>query len=525
MRAILQAPVDLLWNGGIGTYVKAETESDADVGDRANDAVRVNGNQVRAKVVGEGGNLGVTQLGRIEFDLAGGRINTDAMDNSAGVDCSDHEVNIKILLDSLVTAGKVSADDRTDLLLSMTDEVGRLVLADNVEQNDLMGTSRANAASLLTVHARQIKDLVAERGLNRELEALPSEKEIRRRTEAGIGLDLTGTGDPDGAREAGAQGRTAGQRPARPGGVRRPAAALLPGHAAGAVRRRDPGAPAAPRDRHHDAGQRPRRHRRHHATPTGSPRTSASARSTRCAASSPPTRSSGSARCGARSGRPARRVPVAVTDRMTLDLRRLIDRAGRWLLNYRPQPLAVGAEINRFAEKVAALTPRMSDWLRGDDRAIVAKEAGEFASQGVPEDLAYMVATGLYQFSLLDVIDIADIVDRDPAEVADTYFALMDHLGTDGLLTAVSRLARDDRWHSLARLAIRDDIYGSLRALCFDVLAVGEPDETGEREDRGVGDDQQLPGQPGAAHARPRSTRAVSTTSRRCRWRPVRFAA
>jgi glutamate dehydrogenase len=173
---------------------------------------------------------------------------------------------------------------------------------------------------------------------------------------------------------------------------------------------------------------------------------------------------------------------VTVTDRMTLDLRRLIDRAGRWLLNYRPQPLAVGAEINRFAQKLVALSPRMSEWLRGDDKAIVAKEASEFCSQGVPEGLAYTVATGLYQYSLLDVIDIADIVDREPAEVADTYFALMDHLGTDGLLTAVSRLERDDRWHSLARLAIRDDIYGSLRALCFDVLAVGEPEESGEEK-------------------------------------------
>jgi glutamate dehydrogenase len=158
------------------------------VGDRANDPVRVNGNQLRAKVIGEGGNLGVTSLGRIEFNLAGGRCNTDAMDNSAGVDCSDHEVNIKILVDSLVTAGKVRAEDRTQLLVSMTDEVGRLVLADNKDQNDLMGTSRANAASLLPVHARMIKDFVADRGLNRELEALPSEKEIARRTEAGIGL-------------------------------------------------------------------------------------------------------------------------------------------------------------------------------------------------------------------------------------------------------------------------------------------------------------------------------------------------
>ncbi len=218
-------------------------------------------------------------------------------------------------------------------------------------------------------------------------------------------------------------------------------------------------------------------------------------------------------------------VSVAVTDRMTLDLRRLIDRAGRWLLNYRPQPLAVGAEINRFAEKVATLTPRMSEWLRGDDQAIVEKEAGEFSSHGVPEDLAYMVATGLYQYSLLDVIDIADIVDRDPAEVADTYFALMDHLGTDGLLTAVSRLARDDRWHSLARLAIRDDIYGSLRALCFDVLAVGEPDESGEEKIAEWEHDQQLPGGAGPPHA-DRDLRATKRrTSRRCRWRRGRSAA
>jgi glutamate dehydrogenase len=124
----------------------------------------------------------------------------------------------------------------------------------------------------------------------------------------------------------------------------------------------------------------------------------------------------------------------------------------------------------------------MSEWLRGDDKAIVEKEAGGFAAQGASEDLAYMVAAGLYRFSLLDIIDIADIDDRDPAEVADTYFALMDHLGTDGLLTAVSGLPRDDRWHALARLAIRDDIYASLRTLCFDVLAVGEPEESGEEK-------------------------------------------
>ncbi|HZC52564.1 MAG TPA: NAD-glutamate dehydrogenase domain-containing protein, partial [Mycobacterium sp.] len=131
IKAILQAPVDLLFNGGIGTYIKAESESDADVGDRANDPVRVNASQVRAKVIGEGGNLGVTALGRVEFDLAGGRINTDAMDNSAGVDCSDHEVNIKILLDAVVADGEMTVRQRDRLLAEMTDEVAAMVLRDN----------------------------------------------------------------------------------------------------------------------------------------------------------------------------------------------------------------------------------------------------------------------------------------------------------------------------------------------------------------------------------------------------------
>lgn len=483
MKAILKAPVDLLWNGGIGTYVKAETESDADVGDRANDPIRVNGNQVRAKVIGEGGNLGVTSRGRIEFDLAGGRINTDALDNSAGVDCSDHEVNIKILIDSLVTAGKVDPAERTDLLLSMTDEVGRLVLSDNEDQNDLMGTSRANAASLLPVHARMISEFVSERGLNRELEALPADKEIRRRIDAGIGLtspelatlmahvklalkdDLLASDLPD--QEA--------------------FAARLPRYF-----------PSTLRDKF-GADTRSHQLRREIVTTmlvndlVDTSGITYAYRVTEDVGVAPVDAVRSFVAVNAifgvgdiwrqiRDASETNRMPVSISDRMTLDMRRLIDRATRWLLNYRPQPLAVGAEINRFADKVAALTPRMSEWLRGDDEAIVDKEAGEFAGHGAPKDLAYMVATGLYRFSLLDIIDIADIDDRDPAEVADTYFALMDHLNTDSLLTAVSQLPRGDRWHSLARLAIRDDIYGSLRSLCFDVLAAGEPGETGEQK-------------------------------------------
>ncbi len=479
VRAILQSPVDLLFNGGIGTYIKAEAESDADVGDRANDALRVNANQVRAKVIGEGGNLGVTALGRVEFDLCGGRINTDAMDNSAGVDCSDHEVNIKILVDAQVTAGKIDPGERTALLESMTDEVAELVLADNADQNDLMGTSRANAPSLLPVHADQIKYLVAERGLNRELEALPSEKEIARRLEVGLGLtspelatlmahvkltlkdELLETDLPD-------QEVFARKLPSYfPSQLRARCGPAIRSHQ---LRREivttmlvndlvDTAGISYDYRVAHDTG----------VSPVDAVRTYAATdaifgigelwHSIRDAG-----------------------LPIAVSDQMTLDTRRLIDRAGRWLLNYRPQPIAVGAEINRFARKVTELTPRMSEWLRGDDKAIVEKEAAEFVRQGASQDLGYMVAVGLYRYSLLDIIDVADIEDREPDEVADTYFALMGSLGTDGLLTAVSELPRADRWHSLARLAIRDDIYSSLRSLCFDVLAVGEPDETGEQK-------------------------------------------
>ncbi|OYN75522.1 NAD-glutamate dehydrogenase [Mycolicibacterium sphagni] len=483
MKAIMQAPVDLWFNGGIGTYIKAEAESDAEVGDRANDTIRVNGNQVRAKVIGEGGNLGVTSRGRIEFDLCGGRINTDAMDNSAGVDCSDHEVNIKILVDSLVTAGKVSAAERSELLASMTDEVSRLVLTDNIDQNDLMGTSRANAAPMLNVHARQIAELESRRGLNRELEALPSNKEIRRRQEVGIGLsspelatlmahvklalkdEILASDLPD-------QEVFAARLPRYfPSQLRDNFTADIRTHQ---LRREIVTTMLV--NNVIDVGGITFAYRVTEDTGVGY------VDAVRTFVAADAIFGIGQVWQRIRDASRSNQLPANVSDRMTLDLRRLLDRAARWLLNYRPQPLAVGAEINRFAATLAELTPRMPDWLRGDDKAIVTKEAGDFAAHGAPADLAYTVASGLYQYSLLDVIDIADIVERDPAEVADAYFALMDHLSTDGLLTAVSGLPRDDRWHSLARLAIRDDIYGSLRALCFDVLAVGEPNETGEQK-------------------------------------------
>src|SRR5207244_13511859 len=159
IRAILRAPVDLLWNGGIGTYVKASTETHPEAGDKANDLLRVDAGELRCQVVGEGGNLGLTQRARIEYALAGGRLNNDAIDNSAGVDCSDHEVNIKILLGHVVAAGDLTGKQRNELLAEMTDEVAHLVLRDNYEQNIALGNARAQAPEMLPVHRRALAPL------------------------------------------------------------------------------------------------------------------------------------------------------------------------------------------------------------------------------------------------------------------------------------------------------------------------------------------------------------------------------
>ncbi len=475
VRAILRAPVDLLWNGGIGTYVKASTESNADVGDKSNDNVRVSGNEVRAKVIGEGGNLGVTSRGRVEFDLSGGRINTDALDNSAGVDCSDHEVNIKILLDTAVGAGALDGVERNELLASMTDEVARLVLRDNIDQNLLMGTSRAEAANMVGVQARLIAELERDRGLDRELEVLPSEDEIAHREEIGLGLtspelatllahvklslkdDLLAGDLPDSDTFA----------------VR------LPRYFPRPLRER-----FAPQIRSH-------RLRRqivatmlaNEAVDVGGITYVYRLAEESGASSTDAIRAFTAATeiCDlrtlwadiARSG-----VPASVGDDLVLEARRMLDRVSRWLLTNRPQPIAVGAEIQRYAARFRELRPRVPEWMRGHHLTELETRMASVLDRGCPRELAVRVFGLLDAFPLLDVIDVIDITERDHDEVGSLYYALDAHLGVDDFLSAVSGLERGDRWHSLARLALREDLYGSLRSLTTDVLFAGEPDES-----------------------------------------------
>ena len=188
IKAILLAPVDLLWNGGIGTYVKAEDETNEQVGDRANNNLRVSGHELRAKIVGEGGNLGFTQKGRIEYAKKGGRINTDAIDNSAGVDCSDHEVNIKIAFSGLVSSGKLALEKRNEILASMTDEVAELVLQDNILQTQAITIAQAQGVNLLASHTNLMHYLEKKGLLNREIEFLPNDRKLAELREQKQGL-------------------------------------------------------------------------------------------------------------------------------------------------------------------------------------------------------------------------------------------------------------------------------------------------------------------------------------------------
>lgn len=181
LRYILKAPVDLIWFGGIGTFIKASTESNSDVGDHTNDSIRINGGEVRARIVAEGANLGVTQRGRIEYAKNGGRINTDAIDNSAGVDCSDHEVNLKILLGQAMKEHKLTLNERNQVLKKMTNEIAELVLKDNFWQNQAISISHSQGYRLLDEQSRLMRELEGEGLLNRALEALPDDKEIARR--------------------------------------------------------------------------------------------------------------------------------------------------------------------------------------------------------------------------------------------------------------------------------------------------------------------------------------------------------
>jgi glutamate dehydrogenase len=489
IKAILQSPVDLLWNGGIGTYIKASTETHAEVGDKANDAVRVDGADLRVKVVGEGGNLGLTQRGRIEFARKGGKVNTDALDNSAGVDCSDHEVNIKVLLDQLVREGKLDRQQRDEVLGQMTDEVGELVLADNYSQNAVLGVSRAHAVAMLSVHARLVADLESRAGLDRQLEALPSAGEFKALEKANEGLtspelatllahvklalkeEVLASGLPD--VEAFAR-----KLPEYfPSELRERFAEVVPNHP---LRKQitatvmvnevvDGGGISYPFRLAEEMSASTTDAVRAYAVVTAVYDLPSVWRDIRALDNL---------------------VPAAVADDMVLETRRLLDRASRWLLSNRPQPLAVGSAISRFAGVVSELAPQVLGMLEGREKQSVTAHAERLIASGVPVELAQRVASLLFTYALLDITEVAELAEREAGgsmgperthhETAELYYALSEHLDIDRMLVSVSGLERGNRWHALARLALRDDFYSSLRAITLDVLSTSDQGDSAQ---------------------------------------------
>ncbi|WP_280441601.1 NAD-glutamate dehydrogenase [Nocardia brasiliensis] len=473
IKAILLAPADLLWNGGIGTYVKSSTESHSDVGDKSNDAVRVDANRLRVRVIGEGGNLGITALGRIEFCSGGGKCNTDALDNSAGVDCSDHEVNIKIALAAAVSAGELDAGQRDDLLREMTREVAELVLRDNVSQNLLLGLARANAASMVSVHARLISELEGRRGLDRQLEALPTDSELMHRAELGGGLtspelsnllahvklalkaDLLAGDLVDSTT---LEARLAEYFPTP---LRERFATAIGRHPL----RREIIATVVINDMVDNGGIT-------YAFRLAEEMGADTADAVRAFITTSEIFDLHSLWQRIRTST----MPTSVRDELELEVKRTLDRVSRWLLVNRPQPIAIGADIARYRSGVRELSAKVPSWRAPLALDMVRRSHGVI-ERGAPRDLAEEVFLLIHRFPLLDVLDLADLTSRDHAEVASLYYALDEHLAVQQLLSAVSDLERVDRWQTLARLALRDDLYSSLRALTLDVLTVSDPNE------------------------------------------------
>ena len=468
MQAILKAPVDLLWNGGIGTYVKASTQSHADVGDKSNDAIRVDGRELRARVVGEGGNLGLTQMGRVEAALAGVRINTDAIDNSAGVDTSDHEVNIKILLEDLIRRGVLDRAGRDALLMSMTDDVAGLVLRDNYEQNVVLANARRQAPSLIPVHRRMINEWESSGLINRKVEFLPDDVELATREAAGLGLtspelavvlayskitladDLLAAGLAD--------------DPAFgpvlisyfPSQVQQLAGEHLQAHPL----RRDIITTGVV-NRMINYGGISFVFRAKEETGATASDVARAFVITRAVFDLPAINSRIEALDGI--------VATDVQGELYLEVRRLLDRSVRWFLSS-GAALDVAAQINSLRPLVAHIAPRVPALLIAEEHDRWTARAQEFIDRGVPADLARDVAALLDVFSLLDVATVVASTQADVEETAALYFALSARFDVDRLLLRISALPREDRWEALARGSLRSDLYGALRALCSAVL-------------------------------------------------------
>jgi glutamate dehydrogenase len=469
ITAVLCAPVDLLWNGGIGTYVKSIAETNEMVGDRVNDPLRVDGAKLRCRMAAEGGNLGFTQLGRVEYALAGGLIYTDAIDNSAGVDCSDHEVNIKIALDQLVGDGELTTKQRNALLVEMTDDVAELVLDNNRAQTLALMIARHQSLPMVNVHARYLDSLEAEGILDRELEFLPTDKQIAERQSLGSGL-------------------------------RAPEFAVMIAYTKSAdvaeVLETDlPDDPAleaellayfpAPLQQRFPDTLRAHRLRREIIT------TSIVNTMVNLAGISYDhrmTEDTGATVSDVlRAFLAARRiigldadwasieaidssVPLDIQIGVFLESRRWAERASGWLLRHRPPTFGIDATVAEFAAPIAEIESKLDAVVTSRVAADIELRRTRRLDAGVPEALATRAARWPWMHPGFDIAELATQVGCPIERALTAYWSVFDAFDVFWLWEAIGALPRSDRWQTQARSALRDDLLTVVASLARQVL-------------------------------------------------------
>jgi glutamate dehydrogenase len=473
VTAILKAPVDLLYNGGIGTYVKAASETHADVGDRANDAVRIDGGELRCKVVAEGGNLGFTQRGRIEAALSGVKLNTDAIDNSAGVDTSDHEVNIKILLGIAQGDGELTEKQRNTLLPQMTDQVAALVLRDNYFQTQALSIAGRLAVRQLDEQARFIRFLEKKGELDRAIEFLPSDEQIAERKAKGVGLtspeqavllayskmwlndELIASDLPEDPWVATALERYF------PTQLKEKFAAYIPRH---------------PLKREiiatHVLNSMVNRvgptfvHRLGEITGATPPQVVRAYLASREVFGLVPLWQQIEALDS--------KVPDEVQADMVITLRALIARATTWFLRSRRLFEPTQQQVSRFAPAVQALRAAR------EDKAVPASaRAARWVQAGVPSALGQQVDGAESWFNALDIAEIADAGKKRLEITAQVHAGVGARLGLDRMHQQIDLLPAESYWHSLAKLALSDDVTDLQRSIAMEALGHGNGDAKG----------------------------------------------
>ena len=469
INTLLKAPADLLWNGGIGTYVKASTQTHADAADRANDAVRVNANELRCRVFGEGGNLGCTQLARIEYARAGGMMYTDAIDNSAGVDCSDHEVNIKILLNAVVANDDMTLKQRDKLLVEMTDEVASLVLTDNYLQTQCINQCYAGGTNALNELQRFMQHLESINRLDRPIEFLPDNEQIADRLAADEGLSRPEVSvlvsyskmvmydellDSTFAEEPALQKMLIDYFPKVLGerfGDKIAEHRLRPEIIVSVVCNEFVNrlGPSFAFRMQHELGATAQEVATAFVAVVSIFKLPALWQSIE---------------------QLDNQVPADMQNQMQILVRGLVERATHWLLRSRRGIHSIDNVITQFKPGIEELIVSMPESLARVNRQTLDQRVNYFVNAGVPAETAMAVSQVVPLSSSLDIVEIASSTNALVGDVAKVYFELGHHLELQWLRDNISELQVRSHWHTLSKSELRSDLHYQQRHLTAEVL-------------------------------------------------------